>query len=375
MDHGYDYENIKKSLSLLLIKGMTEKTYFTLLNDFKTPAGVFSAIKNDVIPKHHIKKDLLNALKKKDYYRHPDEELQRCTKSGIRIITIDTPEYPQLLREIPLPPPLLYVRGKLNQSIISLGIVGSRKASSYGCGITKKLSIELSCLGISVVSGMASGIDGIAHQAVLDNSGMTIGILGCGIDVIYPKENKKLFKRMWEYGTLISEFPLGTPPLARNFPIRNRIISGLSHGILVIEASLKSGSLITARLALEQGREVFAVPGQISSFNSSGTHWLIKQGAKLVEGICDITEEFPCFLNKKINTIRPQEFSHNTSCLNQNLDEITRKIIELLSKHDMHIDEIKRLLDIETGLLLSKLLELELNGLIVQKPGKIFCLN
>lgn len=375
MGHDYDYENIKKSLSLLLIKGMTEKTYSILLNDFKTPSGVFNAIENDIIPKHHIKKHILTALKKKDYYQHPDEEFQRCEKSGIRIITIDNPEYPQLLREIPLPPPLIYVRGKLNQDIILLSIVGSRKASSYGRNITKKLSAELSHLGVTVVSGMASGIDSIAHQTVLDSSGMTIGVLGCGMDVIYPKENKKLFKQMWEEGTLISEFPLGTPPLARNFPVRNRIISGLSHGSLVIEASLKSGSLITARLALEQGREVFAVPGQVSSFNSSGTHWLIKQGAKLVEGVQDITDEFPCFSNKKINSIRSQESSHNPSCLNQNLDEISRKTIELLSKHDMHVDEIKRLLDIETGLLLSRLLELELNGLIIQKPGKIFCLN
>ena len=202
-------------------------------------------------------------------------------------------DYPKVLLEIPDPPPYLYVKGELRGSETAVAVVGSRRASTYGMLTTTRLATELAAHGVTVVSGMARGVDTAAHRGALSGGGRTIGVLGCGIDVVYPPENRKLFEEMAEKGALVSEFPLGTLPLAENFPRRNRIISGMSRGVLVVEAMENSGSLITAQFALDQGREVFAIPGNINTSSSRGANRLIKQGAKLVESVDDILEELP----------------------------------------------------------------------------------
>jgi len=225
---------------------------------------------------------------------NPDYEMERLEKEKIKIITIQDESYPKLLKEIYAPPAILYIRGSFKPSDkFSLGVVGTRKLSSYGQQITPKITSELSQSGLTIISGLAKGIDTIAHQAAIDNNGRTIAVLGSGIDSksVYPAINKYLAEKITENGAVISEFPINTKPLAQNFPQRNRIVSGLSLGILVIEAPEKSGAMITARNALEQNRDVFAIPGDILSNNSMGPNNLIKMGAKLVTKTNDILEE------------------------------------------------------------------------------------
>ena len=212
-------------------------------------------------------------------------------KMGISVVTCLDELYPHNLLNIYDRPAFFYVLGRLDNEDVPLAIVGSRNASTYGRYTTDRISRELALRGITIVSGMARGIDSCAHRGALAAKGRTIAVLGSGLDVIYPPENKKLFDAISSNGAVISEFPLGTQPLSYNFPARNRIISGLSYGVVVVEAGEKSGSLITAKLAMEQGREVFAIPGAIDSASSRGTNSLIKQGAKLVENIDDILED------------------------------------------------------------------------------------
>ncbi|MCR4401884.1 MAG: DNA-processing protein DprA [Firmicutes bacterium] len=220
------------------------------------------------------------------------EELRTASKLGVKIVTSSDPGYPERLHTINHPPPVLYVKGTLLPSdAFSLAIVGSRRGSHYGRRAARLLSSEAAAAGLTVVSGMARGIDSVAHHAALERGGRTIAVLGCGIDVVYPPENVKLAQEIAGNGALVSERSLGTRPLARNFPARNRIISGLSLGVVVVEAGETSGSLITAEFAADQGREVFAVPGDIESPLSRGTHRLIKEGARLVEGIADVLDE------------------------------------------------------------------------------------
>ncbi len=284
--------------------------------------------------------------------------------------------YPAKLLEIYNRPPLLYVKGNLKKEDINIAIVGSRLASTYGKYTTERISRELVLQGITVVSGLARGIDSAAHRGALTAQGRTIAVLGTGLDIIYPPENKKLFTAICENGTIVSEFPLGTPPRACNFPARNRIISGISYGVVVVEAGEKSGSLITARLALEQGREVFAVPGSIDSPGSRGTNKLIKQGAKLIENTVDILEEILPQLEK---TKIPELLSvtrKKTGLVEkkENLNSSDRQIIALLSDSRLHIDELINTTGLAPGDVLSSLMKLELNGIIRQYPGKFFSL-
>ena len=219
-----------------------------------------------------------------------DDALRGCD----RAVTLADTEYPALLREIADPPPALFLRG--NSTLLAgaaVAVVGSRRASAYGLNAATRLARALSSSGVTVVSGMARGIDAAAHLATLDSNGKTVAVLGTGIDLPYPRSNRSLFERVAEQGLLVTEFPAGTPPLAMNFPIRNRIISGLTLGTVIVEANGRSGSLITARMAAEQGREVFAVPGSIFNSGSEGTHRLIQYGAKLVHDVDDIFDELP----------------------------------------------------------------------------------
>ncbi|HQP92162.1 MAG TPA: DNA-processing protein DprA, partial [Candidatus Omnitrophota bacterium] len=213
----------------------------------------------------------------------PAREIEEAKRLGVKIISLSDKEYPELLKEIYDPPVVLYVKGSFEScDINSIGVVGSRGASYYGLSCAKEFSSVLSRCGITIVSGMARGVDTSAHRAALDEIGRTVAVLGSGLKEIYPPENERLFYEIAEKGAVVSEFPLSTRPLAQNFPVRNRIISGLSRGILVVEANQKSGALITARFASEQSREVYAIPGKVSSQTSLGTNELIKSGAKMV---------------------------------------------------------------------------------------------
>lgn len=256
----------------------------------------------------------------------PDREIENCFRAQIGFLAFLDPDYPACLKEIPDPPLFLYLKGKiLETDRNALAIVGTRHPSFYGRTQAKRFSSELAEKGLTIVSGLARGIDQVAHEATLGISyGRTIAVLGCGLDIIYPRENASLFEKIKERGAILSEYPLGTPPLPENFPRRNRILSGLSHGVFVVEAHSRSGSLITAHQALEQGREVFALPGPVDQLTSRGTHQLLKEGAMLVESPDEILEALASRL-KLENKFGSAETQKNLS-----IPDFAKSLISLL---------------------------------------------
>lgn len=295
---------------------------------------------------------------------------------AIRKITIDDAEYPKNLRNIHRPPKQLYVNGTLLESDeVAVALVGSRRASLYGIEMSEKLGYELALRGVTVVSGMARGVDTAAHRGALKAKGRTIAVMGSGHGDIYPPENKKLYKEIAERGAVITEYEDDMEPLAYNFPQRNRIISGLSLGVVVVEAAKDSGALITASLAAEQGREVFALPGKISSSTSSGTNALIKDGARLVQSVDDILEEL------RLHEIKPLEGEERDKIddriarvtkayIYNSLTEDERKIFKALSDEPMHIDDIVDRSGLEQGNALKILLNMQLKRIAEERPGK-----
>lgn len=310
-----------------------------------------------------------------------DEYLNKAEKLNVRILTLSDIDYPDILKKIYDPPVILYLRGNYNQNALvnSVGIVGTRKPSDYGKKISEKFAEELSSIGISVISGFARGVDTFAHKAVLSNKNskaITAAVFGCGVDIIYPPENKKLYEEMIEKGLLISEYEISAIPDAINFPKRNRIISGLSLGTIVIESDIDGGALITARTALDQSREVFAVPGYITSKVSHGTNALIKNGqAKLVENIDDILVEIRnklSGLNIDINghpgvETKPEpELKGNEKLIYDTF---------LMTIDPLHIDEISEKSGLNISDSLVTLLNMEFKGIVDQLPGKRFKIN
>ncbi len=352
-------------LSLRMVKGIGNALFLSLIDRFGSPDRVFEA-GEDALVDAGIRKEIAHRIAKKEFVSDPEKELDKLRNIGARIITYDDEEYPELLKEIDYPPVLLYAMGKrVPRDQLHISIVGSRNASQYGLRTAQDLSFRLAKIGLGIISGMARGIDAFAHKGALRAGGYTGAVLGTGIDVVYPKENKALFQKIKEHGTIITEFPLGTPPEPKNFPVRNRIISGISRGVLVVEAAKRSGSLITASFGLNQGREIFAVPGSIESLRSKGCHFLIKQGAKLVEDIYDIIEEFGIELTGESRD------EHKASA-HVRLDPKEKRIYECLSEYPVHIDEIIRNTNLDAAEVLSSLLKLELKGIVVQMPGKMF---
>jgi DNA processing protein len=366
-------DNIRPWFLLKSVPGVGNLLAKRLLDLFKTPQNIFQASAEKLLQVDGVTKRHATAIKTHQMPGKVEAELDRLSRKEYRIITLADSDYPRLLREIPDPPPFLYVSGRLDSSALKIAVVGSRNATGYGLATTKNLCIGLASLGITIVSGMARGIDTAAHEGAMAGGGKTIAVLGSGLDRIYPAENSKLFHRISENGAVMSEFALSTEPEGHNFPIRNRIISGMSLGTVVVEATKKSGSLITARLAAEQNREVFAVPGSIQSFKSTGTHTLIKQGAKLVEHVQDIVEELTPFLenNNHPGNHLPDEADEYLASLS--VDE--SQVYIALEPYPIHIDKLARKLSLEPGKLLSILLKLELNGMIQQLPGKFFILS
>lgn len=357
-------ESLTHWLALKTVPGVGNRFFLQLLKHFGDPAKVLGAPRKELLQVEGLNSHLASIIAG---YRVPGsvkEDLALVRKNGFEIITYSDPEYPDLLRQIHDPPPVLYVYGNLRQDSLKLAIVGSRNATHYGRTITEQLSAALVQRGLTVVSGMARGIDSAAHTGALAAKGETIAVLGCGLGTVYPAENKGLFHRIAANGAVISEFPVLAPPDAHNFPVRNRIISGLAMGTVIVEATNNSGSLITARLAAEQGREVFAVPGSVSSFKSMGTHRLIKQGAKLVENVNDIIEELNIGLS--IPAAGPAEHPAMSVTPEEKI------LLDKLSAYPIHIDNLVRQVSLSAGKVSGLLLELELKGLVAQSPGKLF---
>jgi DNA processing protein len=351
-------------IGLKAIPGIGNVTFRRLLECFETPEAVLSASSEALSSVRGVTPVIRDAIVQGSWRGIADAECFRLATSGARVVTFTSADYPKSLFEIPDPPPFLYVRGELRSHETSIAIVGSRRATAYGLQTTARLAGSLAGQGVAVISGMARGVDTAAHKGALAAGGRTVGVLGCGIDKIYPPENRILFQEMAEKGCLVSEFPLGTLPLAENFPRRNRIISGLSRGVLVVEAAENSGSLITAQYALEHGRDVFAVPGNISFATSRGSNRLIKQGAKLVDCVEDILEELPGFSHVSGAADQPVPALRNFS-----LTPKEAAIYEVLARSPLHIDDIIAQTELTAGEVSSMLLHLELKGAVTPLPG------
>ena len=336
---------------------------------FVDPTAAFSAAPAELEQVEGLHRDAIDGILAFSDWAEIDDEIERARDAGIAIIPFTNPNYPARLRTIADPPPFLYVKGNiLTADDKAVAIVGSRSASEYGRRVARDLARGLASLGFTVVSGMARGIDGSAHESALQAGGRTFAVLGSGVERAYPPEHEILYRRISESGAVISELPIGTRPMAFNFPARNRLISGLSLGVVVVEATEKSGSLITATLAVEQGREVFAVPGEVGSSRSRGAHRLIRQGAKLVESVDDIIEEIaPQLLDRSGGAAQ-----RAPRLLPQNASDAARKIFALLQEDSLQIDQVIERTGMSAAQVLEALLELELQGLLRQSPGKIY---
>jgi len=354
-------------LALNFVPGVGAIFIKRLLDRFQTPEAVFQASMKELLEVEGLGVKVASEIRKGPSEQTVKNELSSLEKSGGRIITLEDEAYPPRLRDIYDPPALLYLKGELKkEDELAVSIVGSRKTTPYGRWITEKISQTLVRYGVTIVSGMARGVDSVAHWGAISGGGRTLAVLGCGVDVVYPPENRNLFSKIIEQGAVLSEFPMGSPPEGGHFPKRNRIISGLSMGVVVVEAGPDSGSLITANFALEQGREVFAIPGNVGAGGSRGTNRLIKDGAKLVESSEDILEEIlPQWKREKerIEEVKPR---------GPELSEEEKILYEMLGETPLHIDAMIRESKFEPGKVSSLLLNLELKGLISQWPGKCF---
>jgi DNA processing protein len=366
-------ENLRPWFALKSIPGIGNLLFKRLIDRFGSPAHVFEAAYEDLTAVNGLTMRLAKAVKKYRPCAMVESELNTVLENKVRIVTLQDTSYPRLLREIPDPPPFLYVYGALEKNENRLAMVGSRNATDYGITTTKRLSWELASMGITIVSGLAVGVDTAAHEGALMAKGRTIAVLGSGLGRIYPAVNKNLFNKIIASGAVVSEFPFHAKPEPHHFPMRNRIISGLSLGTVIVEATVRSGSLITARLAAEQNREVFAVPGNIHSFKSAGTHTLIKQGAKLVEHSGDILEELSLKENAETGNTEPT----SRKAINgfSAMTDVERRVYESLDVYPVHIDDITRKLGRKPGDLLGILLQLELKGIVKQSSGNYFSLH
>jgi len=361
-----DEENIAW-LTLKLIPTLGNRSILRLIERFGSPRAVLEARTEELARVPGLREDARLALHKKETIRSPKEEWDRMQKLRIRLVSIKDPDYPANLGAIPDAPAVLFLIGALEpRDLVSISVVGSRNASPMGLAFTERLCMELTQCGVTIVSGLAVGIDSAAHRGALRGHGRTLAVVGCGLDVEYPRSNTELKKRIMESGAVISEFPLATAPVAGHFPLRNRIISGLALGVVVVEAAERSGSLITARLALEQGREVFAVPGMARHYRSVGPHRLLKQGAKLVESAEDVLEEIRPLIR---SAGQPSPAAVGAQ------PEVSPHEDALLAMVDVcprHIDDICRLLNWPISEVMSTLMTLELKGMVQQLPGKYF---
>lgn len=367
-------------LSLALIPEIGARRGKSLLERFKTPKAILEASLGAIAEVENVgreaAKKIVEDKRRIDLERH----IKSIEKNNISLIPLHSNSYPESLKYIFDPPLVLFVKGEiLPQDYFCIAIVGTRLASFYGRSMAEKLSGQLVEKGFTIVSGGARGIDTASHNAALRMKGRTYAVLGCGLDIVYPPENKKLFEEIAQKGAMISEFPLGTRPNRQNFPMRNRLISGLSLGVVVIEAPLKSGALITVTHATDQGREVFSVPGKADSFISRGTNQLLREGAKLVENADDIIEELEPLLKSKLSELKavPNLKHYETKAdspeiLKPDLGNEEGAVYALISAESIQIDELVEKTNMDILKISDILLRLQMKKLVRQLPGKQF---
>lgn len=365
-----DKQRLLPWFSLRSVPGVGSLLFKRLIDALGSPEAVLAAAPRALAAVDGISQKVADDITAHRILASAEQDLDRALAAGYGVVTINDAAYPPLLRQIPDPPAYLYVSGHLDAAAPCIAVVGSRHPTDYGLRTTHRLSRDLAMQGFTVVSGLARGIDTAAHEGALDGGGKTVAVLGSGLDRIYPAENRRLAGRIAASGAVVSEFPPEAGPDGHHFPIRNRIISGMCLGTMIAEATLRSGSLITARLAADQGREVFAVPGSIHSHKSTGTHTLIKQGAKLVEHAGDIIEELSPMLYAA-----GQDDPSTPAPAAPVLTENEAGVCAILSPYPIHIDELGRRLSMDSARLAGLLLSLELKGQVRQLPGKFFVLD
>ncbi len=360
-------EEVFYCLALSFVKDVGPLSARKLLARFKRPQNIFSASIEELAGCQDIGVKRAESIKAFQNWKAVEEHLNKIKNYGITLLRYTDSLYPQSLRELDDAPLLLYCKGNmLKEDALSIAVVGARGMTDYGRKVASQISSALASAGITVVSGLARGIDTVAHVGAIRAKGRTIAVMGSGIDIVYPPENKRLYEQIASSGCIISEFPLETPPEKHNFPRRNRLISGLSLGVLVVEAAQSSGSLITAEYALQQNKEVFAVPGRIDSMLSRGTNQLIRKGARLVQSAEDIIEELLPQLKGMIKGMPSEEEPLEIS-------DKEKAIFSRLREEPQHIDNILRDSGISAEEALSLLLNLEIKGIVRQIEGKRFC--
>jgi len=360
-------------VALNLIENVGPVRVRQLLQHFGDAVAILSASRDQLCRVRGIGEETAEAIAGWEKSIELATELKRITDFGCRIVIQGDAEYPELLREIYDPPVVLYVKGELlPKDKNSVAMVGSRMTTHYGIEIARKLAYQLAYLGVTVVSGGARGIDSAAHQGALSAKGRTVAVLGTGINLVYPSENAQLYERIVANGALITQFPFNRPGDKQSFPIRNRIVAGMTLGTVVVEANLTSGALITANFANEYGRQVFAVPGRIDSPRSKGCHDLIKKGAKLCEGAEDILSEFE-YLFPPSN--KPASATESGVLPALELSDNEQKVYDTLSKEEITMDDVIRKSGLSSSAVSVALLSLEMKRLIRQLPGKLFIGN
>jgi DNA processing protein len=367
-------DDLRYWIALTFAKDIGPITAKKLLAVFHTPEEIFRAPVSRLQKVGDIRDSRARAIREFDGWDLVDQEIGKMAACGVSALTFGSKDYPESLRHIDDSPIMLYMKGSiLPEDRYALGIVGSRHMSLYGKEMAWSFASSLASRGMTIVSGMARGIDTTAHKGALKAGGRSIAALGCGIDVVYPPENEELADELSEKGAVISEFPMGAPPNRENFPKRNRLISGLSLGVLVVEAAAGSGSLITADYALEQGKEIFAVPGGVTSMNSVGTNALIKKGAKLVQNVDDIFGELAPLLRGLLRSDNPKKGPGMVTDLSGlEINDKEKAICKALCSEPRHIDLISRETGIAPQNLLGIMLDLELKGIVRQAEGKRF---
>lgn len=355
-----------------MLSGLGLRSVHALLAKLESPDRILSLTLPELV-EAGVMKEVAARLSSPRLLDEADAEISKAHQLQVTLVPLDSASYPPLLKEIFDPPIVLYQLGHSEVlATDSISVVGARRATTYGLQMAVQLARDLASRGLTITSGLARGIDSAAHRGALEGRGKSIAVLGSGIDVIYPRENRKLAEEILKDGAILSEFPVGSFPAPQNFPIRNRIISGLSLGTLIVEAAEYSGSLITARLACEQNREVFAVPGNITQKTAFGPNLWIKQGAKLVQTWQDVVEECPMRVKERLLAVQPADLPQ-ASLFDATLTGEGKKIYDLLRVDEpLHIDVMMSRTQLSQSALLGALLELELNDRIRQLPGKCF---
>jgi len=365
-------------LALRMVPGLGTRKSGQLISTFRTPQAIFRASRSE-LEAAGLSSGVAQSIASGCAFDEAVDQQQKLADAGAQLVTMTDPRYPPPLLQIFDPPPMLYVRGRTELlASLMIGVVGTRRPTAYGTAVAARFAKDLSGAGLTIVSGMARGIDTAAHRAALEAGGDTIAVFGCGVDEVYPSENRKLAEQIAAKGLTVSEFPMGTPAYPQNFPVRNRIIAGMSAGVIIVEGGEYSGSSITAKLAIEQGREVFAVPGNITSKMSWGPNLLIKQGAKLVQEWNDVVTELKpedrrrlaekC--RKQLNLNEPE----SSEAVPASISPVARIVLGALAPDaPVGLDHlVETLQGTSSSEIIATLFELELAGLVRQVPGKSF---